>query len=178
MNNVCWSPFSFFGVCDRAKLWPLVSRSSCDVPEPCLPSASVCGMVTVIWPHSCDSQHHEQSQPLPEVTGTCWRTFWLQQSTVCACCIPHGCAAERSSSTTHFSIRAVRSPDLLVFPIGNEALPQTVSPLKKAVTVFPSWSDVLLMMEVAVRHCVTGAGLCVSVCFGRAWFFVWLSPVA
>jgi hypothetical protein len=82
-----------------------------------------------------DSQHHEQSQPLPEVIGTCCRTFWLQQSTVCACCIPHGCAAECSSSTTHFSIMAVRSPDLLVFPRGNEALPQTIPQLQKAFPV-------------------------------------------
>jgi hypothetical protein len=115
----------------------------------------MCGVVTVIWPHSCDSQHHGSH------TGSGWRTFRLQQSTVCACCIPHGCAAEHSSSTTHFSIRPVRSLDLLVFLRGSEALPQTVSQLQKAVPVFPGWSDVLLKMEVSVRHLVTGTGRCV-----------------
>ena len=143
----------------------MVSRNSSDCPSivSLPPRCAVCGVVAVIWPDSCDSQHHEQSQPLPEVTGTCWRTFWLQQSTVCACSIPHGCAAERSSSTTHFSIRPVRSPDLLVFPRRNEALPQIVSQLQKAVPVFLGWSDVLLVMEVSVRHCMTGVVLCVSV---------------
>ena len=144
-----------------------MSRNSCDVPEPCLPSASVCVVVTVIWPHVCDSQNHEQSQPLPEVTGTGWRTFWLQQSTVCACCILHGCAAEHSSSTTHFSIWPVRSPDLLVVPRGNESLPQIVSQLQKTMPV--------LVMEVAVRHCVTSTGLCVSVVRWQGLVFYWLS---
>jgi len=93
--------------------------------------------VCAVTAHSCDSQHHEQSKPMVEITGPGWRTFYLQQSTVCACCIPHGCAAERSSSTTHFSIRPVRSPDLLVFLRGNEALPQIVPKPQKAMLVFP-----------------------------------------
>ena len=49
-----------------------MSRNSCDVPEPCLPSATVCGVVSVIWPHSYLSQHHEQSnhcRKLPALAG-------------------------------------------------------------------------------------------------------------
>jgi len=180
MNNVCWSPFPFYELCNRAKLWPLVSRNSYDIPEPCLPSAMICGVVCVIWPQSCDSQHHEQSQPLPEVIGTCCRTFWLQQSTVCACCIPHGCAAECSSTTTHCSIMAVRSPDLLVFPRGNEALPQTVPQLQKAVPVSQlvwctTW-DGGLCQTLCDRYRTTTSCTCL-LCVGRAWCLDWLSPV-
>jgi hypothetical protein len=122
MNNVCWSPFS-----STSGQWCPETLVMCPSLVFLPPQYAVCGVVTVIWPHGCDSQHHEQSQPLPVVTGTGWRTFWLQQSTVCVCCIPHGCGSERFSSTTHFSIRPVRSPDLLGVPRGNEALPQTVS---------------------------------------------------
>jgi hypothetical protein len=50
-----------------------------------------------------------------------------------------------------------------VFSRGNEAFPQTFSQLQKAMAVFPCWSDVLLVMEVSVRHCVTGTGRWVSV---------------
>jgi hypothetical protein len=133
MNNVCRSQFS-----SVIGHWCQETLVMCPSLVFLPPRCAVCGVVTIIWPHGCHSQHHEQSQPLPEVTGTSWRTFWLQQSTVCACCIPQKCAAERSTSTTHFSIRPVRSPDLLVFFRGNEALPQTVPQLQKAMPVFPS----------------------------------------
>jgi len=140
-----------------------VSRKSCDCPSlvSLPPRCAVWTLSSGLTAVTANTT--EQSQPLPEVTGTGWRTFWLQQSTVYACYIPHGCAAEQFCSTTHFSIRPVRSPDLLVFPRRNEALPQIVSQLQKAVPVFLGWSDVLLVMEVSVRHCMTGVVLCVSV---------------
>jgi hypothetical protein len=83
----------------------------------------------------------------------------------------------------HFSILPVRSPELLVFPISNKALPQTVSRLEKAVLVFPSWSHLQLEVEVAVDT-GTSTGRCVSVVrweglvfwlvVAVAWGYVWL----
>ena len=123
-------------------------------------------------------------KPLPEVTGTCWRTFWLQQSTVCACCIPHGCAAEHPSSTTHFSIRPVRSPDLLVFPRGNESLPQRVSSCRRQWLFFPadhiycfrwrSLSDTVWQVQDVVCRLCVGRAWSFWLVVAVAWGYVWL----
>jgi hypothetical protein len=102
------------------------------------PRCAVCGVVTVIWPCSCDDEHHGT------VTATAGSYRHLLEKLLapakhrlCVLHPPSMCCRTFFQHDT-FLDRPVRSPDLLVVSRGNEALPQTVSQLQKAMPVFPA----------------------------------------